>query len=169
MWSLRCSPFWKGTGVQADPGFYGPLQYNPLWMWAGVALVALVAGWYVFVVASTRRPRAGAVRRSAALTDLSVLKAAYLQRIDDVERDAAAGNLSPRASHQEISLLLRSFVRDATGVDAVRMTREDLERHPLPAAAAAVGVLYPAEFGTEPLPAVSASAASARKTVSTWS
>jgi hypothetical protein len=139
-------------------------------MWAGAALLALVAGWYVFVLASTRQPRnAEPGRRPAALTDLSALKAAYLQRIDDVERDAAAGHLSLRASHQEISLLLRKFVRDATGVDALRMTRQDLERHPLPAAAAAVGVLYPAEFGMEPLPPVSASAASARQTVRTWS
>ncbi|MDF2048905.1 hypothetical protein [Arthrobacter sp. Cr_A7] len=156
--------------MPADPGFYGPLQYSPVWMWAGVALVALVAGWYVVVFASTRRPRmAGGVRRSAALTDLSVLKAAYLQRIDDVERDAAAGNLSLRAAHHEISHLLRSFVRDATGVDALRMTRQDLERHPLPAPAAVVGILYPAQFGVEPLPSVAVSAASARNAVSTWS
>jgi hypothetical protein len=156
--------------VPADPAFYGPLQYSPVWMWVGIALVALVAGWYVVVFASTRRPRmAEGVRRSAALTDLSVLKAAYLQRIDDVERDAAAGNLSLRAAHHEISHLLRSFVRDATGVDALRMTRQDLERHPLPAPAAVVGILYPAQFGVEPLPSVAVSAASARNAVSTWS
>jgi hypothetical protein len=155
--------------VQADPAFYGPLQYSPVWMLAGVALVALVAGWYTAVFASTRRPRDPAVRHHAALTDLPALKAAYLQRIDDLEREAAAGRLSLRAAHQEVSLLLRSFVRDATGVDALRMTRQDLERHPLPAPAAVVGILYPAQFGVEPLPSVAVSAASARNAVITWS
>jgi hypothetical protein len=159
----------KGTAVQADPAFYGPLQYSPVWMWAGAALLALVAAWYAAIFASTRRPRDTAVRRPAALTDLPALKNAYLERLDDLEREAAAGRLSLRAAHQEISLLLRSFVRDVTGVDALRMTRQDLERHPLPAAAAVVGILYPAEFGMEPLPPVAVSAASARNAVSTWS
>lgn len=155
--------------MQADPGFYAPLQYSPLWTWAGAALLALVAGWYVFIAAATRRrPLETAARRPAALTDLPALKAAYLQRIDDAESRAAAGHLSLRATHQEISLLLRSFIRDATGVDALRMTRDDLERHPLPSAAAAVGTLYPGEFGPEPLPSASAAAAHARQVVGTW-
>ena len=165
---MHCSPSWKGTAVQGDPGFYAPLQYSPLWTWAGAALLALVAGWCVFVVAATRRrPLETAVLRPA-LTDLPALKAAYLQRIDDAESRAAAGHLSLRAAHQEISLLLRSFVRDATGVDALRMTRDDLERHPLPSTAAAVGTLYSGEFGPEPLPSAAAAAAHAREVVGTW-
>ena len=155
--------------MQAEPGFYGPLQYSPVWMWAGVALLAVVAGWYAFVFAATRHPQTAAHSpHPASLTDLPALKSAYLQRIDDVEREAAAGHRGVRASHQEISRLLRSFVRDASGVDALRMTRQDLERHPLPAVASAVGALYPGEFGQEPLPPVSTAAASARETVSTW-
>ena len=156
--------------MQADSGFYGPLQYGPEWMWAGVALLVLVAAWYAVVLAATRRPReAREVKPSAQLTDLAALKAAYLQRIDDVERDAAAGTRSVRSSHQEISLLLRKFVRDATGVDAPRMTHADLARYPLPAAAAAVGALYPAAFGPEPVPSVASSAAAARGAVQAWS
>ncbi|GAA3407073.1 hypothetical protein [Pseudarthrobacter polychromogenes] len=155
--------------MQADPEFYGPLQYGPVWMWAGVALLVLVAAWYAFVLAATRRPReAHSIQRPAQLTNLAALKAAYLQRIDDVERDAAAGTRSARGSHQEISLLLRKFVRDATGVDAPRMTQADLARHPLPAAAAAVGALYPAAFGPDPVPSVASSAAAARRAVQAW-
>lgn len=156
--------------MQADPEFYGPLQYGPVWMWAGVALLVLVAAWYAFVLAATRRPprEVREVNRPAPLTDLAALKAAYLQRIDDVERDAVAGKRGARDSHQEISLLLRKFVRDATGVDAPRMTQADLASHPLPAAAAAVGALYPAAFGPEPVPSVASSAAAARRAVQAW-
>jgi hypothetical protein len=158
--------------VQADPGFQGPLQYSPVWMWAGLGLLLLVAAWYIFVFSSTRqtkRPRPNTAQAAAPLTELPALKAAYLQRISDVERSAAAGKLTARSAHQEISLLLRRFVRDATGVDAPRMTHADLAEHPLPAAAAAIAALYPGEFGREPLPAVDASAATARGTVSSWS
>jgi len=158
--------------VGADSGFYGPLQYSPAWLWCGAALLVLVAGWYVFVLATTRpaaRSKPGSAGSRSALTELPALKAAYLQRIHDVDREAAAGNLEARAAHQEISLLLRGFVRDATGVDATRMTHQDLARHPLPAAALVIEALYPAEFGTGPLPSVAASAAKASQAVRTWS
>jgi hypothetical protein len=155
--------------VQADPGFFGPLPYSQWWTWAGLALLLLVAAWYILVFAGTRPPRQERPAVSAPLTDLPALRRAYLQRINDVEQEAAAGNLSARAAHQEISALLRRFVRDATGVDAPRMTHADLVRHPLPAAAAAVGRLYPGEFGPEPLPAVASSAAAAREAVRSWS
>lgn len=167
---MRSSHSWKGTAVQDEPAFFGPLQYSPAWMWAGFALIALVAAWYVLVFASTRPPRAAPEnQRPAQLTDLAALKAAYIQRINDAEQDAAAGTTDARAAHQDISHLLRRFVRDASGVDAPRMTHADLERHPLPAAAAAVGAIYPGEFGPEPLPPVSATAATARETVRAWS
>ncbi|MDQ0768876.1 hypothetical protein QF031_001625 [Pseudarthrobacter defluvii] len=159
--------------MQADPGFFGPLQYSPGWVWCGAALLALVAGWYVYVLATTRtatRPASGSSGPDrAALTDLPALKAAYLQRIHDAEHAAAAGSLDARHAHQEISLLLRAFVRDATGVDATRMTHQDLARHPLPAAADAVQALYPAEFSPGPLPSVAASAARASAAVRAWS
>jgi hypothetical protein len=155
--------------VPADPGFHGPLQYSPVWLWAGLALLLLVAAWYIFVFTSTRQPGGDTAHVAARLTDLPALKAAYLQRINDVEHKAAAGSMAPRTAHQEISLLLRYFVRDATGVDAPRMTHADLAEHPLPAAAAAVAALYPGQFGPEPLPAVAASAATAREAVRSWS
>ena len=158
--------------MQADPGFYGPLQYSPAWLWCGAALLALVAGWYVYVLASTRVPKRrmqGSSRRvRSALTDLPPLKAACLQRIKDVEDAVAAGHLGERVAHQQISLLLRGFVRDATGVDATRMTHQDLARHPLPAAASVVEALYPAEFGPGPLPSVTSSAAQASAAVRAW-
>lgn len=159
--------------MQADPGFYGPLQYSPAWMWCGAGLLALVAVWYAVVFASTRLAERSAQHSSApgrsALTDLPALKAAYLQRINDVEEAAAAGYLEARGAHQQLSLLLRGFVRDATGVDATRMTQQDLARHPLPAAADVVEALYPAEFGPGPLPSVTVSAAKASAAVRAWS
>ncbi|KSU77923.1 hypothetical protein GA0061083_1852 [Pseudarthrobacter enclensis] len=155
--------------MPAEQDFFGPMQYSPAWMWVAVLLLALTAAWFVFVFASSRRPGADdGGTRPAPLTDLAVLKAAYLQRIEEAERAAAAGTLSARAAHQDISHLLRCFVRDATGVDAPRMTLADLERHPLPSAAAAVGAIYPGEFAPEPLPPVAQAAARARDMVGTW-
>jgi hypothetical protein len=156
--------------VHDNAGFYGPLQYSPLWLWAGTGLLALVLGWYVFVLLSTRtRPVPAAAPRFTPPSDINSLKEAYLLRIDAVVADAAAGRLTSRASHQELSLLVRKFTRDVTGVDAPRMTLAELASHPLPAAANAVGLLYPGEFGAEPLPPLARSAETARQAVLSWS
>ena len=137
--------------MENDSGFYAPLLYSTWLTWAGLGLLFLVAAWLVFVFLSTRQ-RAGAVPGAGAWppSDPANLKRDYLRRIDAVAVDAAAGRLSARASHQELSLLIRSFVRDIAGIDAPRMTLAELHRHGIPAAAAAIGTLYPAEFGPEP-------------------
>lgn len=155
--------------MQDNAGFYGPLQYSPLWLWAGIALLTLIVGWYAAVFLSTRdRPAPPAAPRFTPPSDIHSLKEAYLARIDAVEADAAAGRLTSRASHQELSLLVRKFTRDVTGVDAPRMTLAELDSHPLPAAAHAVGRLYPGEFGAEPLPPLARSAETARQAVRSW-
>lgn len=138
-------------------------------MWAGIALLALALGWYCFVFLSTRqRRRPAPPARFTAPSDLPALKQAYLHRIDAVAAGAADGSLTYRESHQELSLLVRSFVRDVTGVDAPRMTLAELRGHPLPGIAEAVGRTYPGEFGPEPLPPLLESAEQARQAVWQW-
>jgi hypothetical protein len=155
--------------VQADPGIYGPLQYSQGWMWTGLALLALVLGWYTFVFLSTREPKVPAqTPRFTPTSDLVGLKKAYLQRIDAVTADAAAGLLTAREAHQELSLLVRRFARDITGVDAPRMTLAELEGRALPPVAEAVRRIYPGEFGLDPLPPVAESAETARQAVWQW-
>jgi hypothetical protein len=155
--------------VQADPGLIGPLPYSQGWTWAALALLALALGWYCFVFLSTRRRRPPAPpTRFTAPSDLQDLKEVYLQRIDAVTADAGAGLLTARESHQELSLLVRKFTRDVTGVDAPRMTLAELRGHPLTGIAEAVRRIYPGEFGVEPLPPVGQSAEAARQAVRQW-
>ncbi|MEO8284545.1 MAG: hypothetical protein ABI568_14280 [Pseudarthrobacter sp.] len=154
--------------MQPDPGLIGPLQYSQGWMWAGLALLAAVLGWYCFVFLSTRQRRPAPPARFTAPSDLHDLKEAYLQRIDAVTADAHAGLLTARESHQELSLLVRRFARDVSGLDAPRMTLAELHVHPLPGIAEAVSRIYPGEFGVEPLPPLMQSAETARQAVWQW-
>ena len=159
-------------------------------------LLALVAAWYTFVLLGTRRRPAA---REAAPTptaqtptappagtpDLARLRHEYLRRIDAVDREAAAGTRSDRSAHQELSLLIRSFIRDASGVDAPRMTLAELRaagstahrqagaqyfppEHHFRAAADAVAGLYQGAFAAAPASAVPDAARAAREVVSSW-
>lgn len=152
-----------------DQGFYAPLGYSPWWLWAGLLLAALAVGWIVAVLAGTRKTRPGPAPESHT-TPLPAagLKEHYLARIHEVERAAGIGELPQRAAHQELSLLLRLYIRDATGRDVTRMTLADIREQPLPGVAEAIGRIYPGEFAAEPLPTVTASAAVARDAVRAW-
>ena len=129
-----------------DGDFFGPLGYSAWFPWAALGLLVLVAAWYAYVVRSTRRRPAGQQAVEApgygdavAAPDLARLRRDYLDRIDAVDREAADGTRSGRSAHQELSLLLRSFVRDASGVDATRMTLAELRAVSAAGAVAAVG------------------------------
>ena len=165
--------------MENDSGFYAPLTYSAWLTWAGLGLLLLVAAWLAFVFLSTRqRPGTVPAAPSRPPSDPSGLKQEYLRRIDAVAGDAAAGRLPARASHQELSMLIRSFVRDIAGIDAPRMTLAELNRQGIPAAASAISSLYPAEFGpeprdteprdTEPRDSVAAAAETAREVVRAW-
>jgi hypothetical protein len=155
--------------VENDSGFYAPLMYSGWLTWAGLGLLFLVAAWFAFVFLSTR-PRTGTVpdAPSGPPSDPSGLKRDYLRRIDAVAVYAAAGRVSARASHQELSLLIRCFVRDIAGIDAPRMTLAELNGQGIPAAALAISSLYPAEFGPEPRESVAETAETAREVVRAW-
>lgn len=162
-----------------DGDFFGPLEYSAWLPWAALGLLVLIAAWFAFVFRSTRRRPAGQQPVEApeppavAVPDLARLRRDYLQRIDAVDREAAAGTRSGRSSHQELSLLIRSFVRDASGVDATRMTLAELRAvgpaaHGVPAAAEAIAALYPAAFSAGPASGVPDAARAAREVVSSW-
>lgn len=166
-----------------DGDFFGPLEYSAWFLWAGLGLLVLVAAWYVYVFRSTRRrPAAQQAGQTPvppaafAAPDLARLRHDYLQRIDAVDREAAAGTRSSRSSHQELSLLIRSFVRDASGMDATRMTLAELRAagavgpaaRGVPAAADAIAALYPAEFAAGPASGVRDAARAAREVVRSW-
>ena len=159
--------------------FFGPLEYSDWFPWAALGLLVLIAAWYAYILLSTRRrPAAQQAARTpappaAAVPDVARLRRDYLQRIDAVDREAAAGTRSGRSSHQELSLLIRSFVRDASGVDATRMTLAELraagpEAPGVPAAADAIAALYPAAFAAGPASGVPDAARAAREVVSSW-
>jgi hypothetical protein len=157
--------------VLSDRGFFGPSQYEGfvLYLVVGFLLLALVAAWYLFVVRFARsrfpRPQVAGVAR----VDLRVVRAKYEALIDEVEAESRAHRLSERAVHARLSLLLRFFVFEASGVDAHVMTLADLRSERLPAVTSAVEQYYPPAFQKEQPGDPSAAARTAREVVHSWS
>jgi len=137
----------RAVDVTGGQGFYPPVQYSPLWLLLGLLLLALVAGWILFVLLLTRRKneRYEFVGDIPQLTE--TVREAYLARIDDVARRYGAGTVGFSDAHHELSALVRSFASEAQGVRAQYMTLDDLRRTPHRALAETVERLYPGAFG----------------------
>jgi len=159
--------------VSGADDFFGPYQY-PLWvLWLvlGLAGLALVVGWYVFVVRfSARRlpPAQRAALASARPADLLDTKKKYLALIDEVEAASADGRLSERGVHSRLSLLLRFFAHETNGVDTHVMTLADLRESNLPQLVGAVEQYYPPAFRLEHPGDPARAVATARDLVSSW-
>lgn len=168
------SPAWVRP-VTEGQGYYPPERYGSQWLWIGLGLLALVVLWYVFTIWYTRPRKVAPVALSG--DRLAKLKVRYTEQIDQVVARVATGTQDARTGHQQISVLVRHFVKEAGGYPAPTMTLTDLNRSgiaQLRPVAGAVGTLYPGEFGPEdPRPGedvleVRRSANAAREVISTW-
>jgi len=148
--------------------FFPPVQYSPIWLVIGVVLIALVAGWILFVLLLTRR-RSDPYQFVGTIPQLTeTVREAYLARIDDVGRRYDAGAVGFSDAHHELSALVRSFASDAQGVRAQYMTLDDLRRTPHRALAETVERLYPGAFSGATGGRIDDAVARAGELVRTW-
>jgi hypothetical protein len=148
--------------------FFPPVQYSPLWLVLGLLVLALVIGWYVFALVSTRRPREP-VGASTGMAPLAPpVREAYLQRIDDVNRRYATGAVAFSDAHHELSALVRSFAAEARGIRAQYMTLDDLRKTEHHGLAATVEALYPGAFSGAATGSIDEATARASELVRSW-
>jgi hypothetical protein len=151
--------------------FYPPMTYSPLWSAIGVVIVLGVLGWALVIWAQTRPARVEPEPELPPGWWLAGLKEGYLERIDEINRLHDAGELSARRAHQELSVAVRDFVHEASGVPAPTMTLAELRRSGDPSLAPVSEIvrgLYPVEFGPDRPGSVRAAAGAAREVVARW-
>lgn len=151
--------------------FYPPMTYSPVWTAIAVAVLLAVVGWGVVIWAQTRPARVPKTPPMPQGWWLDRLKGQYIERIDEIVRLSEAGEISPRRAHQELSVALRQFVHESSGLTAPTMTLAELGRQRDPALQPVTDVvrgIYPVEFGPDRQVSVAASAAYAREAVARW-
>lgn len=156
--------------VQPPEGTVIPvIDYAQFWLVLGFLILAAIVAYYFLVVFLTRpRPPKAAPVLPPARPPVYALQQEYLERVDDVARRAAAGELTPRRAHAELSVLVRGFVAAVSTVPADKMTLTDLRRTELRGVSHTVGQYYPMVFGAHDPSGAEAGVAAAREAISTW-
>ncbi|MFC8038398.1 hypothetical protein ACFUOZ_03455 [Paenarthrobacter sp. NPDC057355] len=152
--------------MPADSTFYAPLQYQGLWMWLGVLLLVLVAGWYGWLLLPRRAPVDA--HRTSIPTEVETLRSRCLAAIEDTVADADAGRVPEREAHQRLSFLVREFAGAVTGLPVTSMTLDELRGEGLDGLAEGMAGIYPSEFSARHVRPVRHSADLARQVVRAW-
>lgn len=155
--------------MPAEGTFYAPVAYSPWWPLAGAALLLLCLGWLAWVWTSTRATGAAAVPGFVAPRNLESVRRRYLELIASIENQHDDGALAGREALLALSLAVRTFAHEMTGLNTQRMTLAQLRGHGLPLVGDAVELFYPGEFSAPGgTPAVGDAAVAARNVVASW-
>lgn len=145
------------------------VNYWMIWGFVGGFLVLAVIAYYLWAYLSTLpRRRLPQLATPSPAPDLGEVRARYLGRVDDVEGRYRAGALSTRRAHAELSVVVRDYVAEATGVRADRMTLSELRRTQLYGTTHTVEQFYPIVFGSREYRGVAQGANAARSVITTW-
>lgn len=150
------------------PDLYGPMAYWPWWVLGALIIAAvfiLYAGLWIF-----GRPR-GILEPPPPpprQVDVRSVKQKYLDLVDEVAVEHAKGDLSPRELSQRLSLVLRFFAHEASGIEAEVMTLEDMKVARVPLVPGAVERYYPSSFMRQAKDDPAAAIDTARRVVATW-
>lgn len=159
------------AGQATPPGTIMPVvAYHPIWGVIAAVLVVLVAVFYALAWLLTRpSPEAPLpVAAPKPLRSVPELQGMYLHEVDNIARRHAAGELSPRRAHAALSVAVREFLSEATGVPADKMTLTDLRSTPYVGATHAIAEYYPIVFGADEARTVDQGAYAARQVITLW-
>lgn len=152
--------------MKFDIELSAPFHYSvvyPILFTLGLALCLAVLVWFFWQkkpkedIAETKKP---------VILDASMIKKKYLMRLDELSRRVDKNN--PRSNYQELSLLMRSFVSDITGIKVTKFTLYEIDRQKFPILYDMIEEFYPPEFSREGFGDPMLAIEKVRRGIETW-
>lgn len=153
----------------AENGFFPPVDYSGWWIVLALGIVAVIIAFYVVVPILTRARETQPEPVDTGWIPSPVsIREKYVDLIDEVEASHRRGELTIRASHQRLSMLLRFFAYESSGINAPQMTLADLRQTRATPLSDAVARLYPGAFREVERGSVDEAAGMAKRVVQSW-
>lgn len=81
-----------------------------------------------------------------ARKDIYSIKYEYLEKLNKLENSLTSGKISSRKAYQELSMLIRLFVYELTGIEAQSYTLKDIKKLNIPVLYELIKEYYDPEF-----------------------
>jgi hypothetical protein len=153
-----------------------PQNASVWWLITGLILIAVVAGWYVFVFVNTRHRPPKPDPNDQPLVDYSkpgdpfaALRMKYLAKVDAVAQEFANKTIDVRELHLRLSTIVREFAQVRRGVDTTVMTLTEIEQLPgVGSLASLISYYYQPSFARQTAMTGLESIDGAREVISRW-
>ena len=101
-------------------------------------------------------------------TDSNMIKNKYLNMLDELDNKLDTKKISSRKAYQELSILIRSFVKEVTGIDVTPCVLSDIERMNMPIIYDLVKEYYSPEFARISIGNIRSSISKTRGVIYRW-
>lgn len=101
-------------------------------------------------------------------TDSNMVKTKYLNMLDELDNKLDTKKISSRKAYQELSILIRSFVKEVTGIDVTTCVLSDIERMNMPVIYDLVKEYYSPEFARISIGNIRSSISKTRGVIYRW-
>ena len=129
--------------------FTGPVAYDDRWLWIAVGLGVAIVLYYLVAWWLTRPPRPRGLARDGV--DVPDVRALHLARIERIDAQVRAAEISPRTGHQQLSDVVRSYVAAVTLLPARTMALADFHHRAPRELVEVIELVYPPEFAPDDL------------------
>ena len=161
----------QGKAVQMladDPELVPPTQYSPAWLVLALLLFVVIAIVISLVIKRTYN-RALHNAKKTELSDVDALKAEFLRATYEVEAMMNRGEVDSRGAHQELTHLMRRFIRRSTGIDVSMDDLYSLYADPeTRELGAAIAWLYEPDFSPDSTTELKESLRRVREAIRAW-
>ncbi|MGN0378115.1 MAG: hypothetical protein ACI4EU_00850 [Butyrivibrio sp.] len=130
--------------METTVNLHDPYSY-PLWPVLTAAAVLLILG-IVIIILLVRKKNNGKGKNTMSFRSRSDVVNKYLKLIDEVESKHRNGEYSVRKCYEELSLCVREFVYEATGINVTTCTLADIRKLKMPSLEALIAKYYHPEF-----------------------
>ncbi|MGN0401479.1 MAG: hypothetical protein ACI4HQ_04360 [Acetatifactor sp.] len=139
-----------------------------------VCIVAVVAVFAVLLMVTHKKQEKKIPKASqkawSALTDSEKnrLRMKYFRILDELHGKVCSGQISLRHCYQKLSISVREFVSEMTGVKVSRCTLNDIRRMNMPVLAGLMEEFYTVEFAKVSVGDAEAAIAKTKRVIETW-
>ena len=150
-----------------------PFSYSflPVVIMIAVILASMVILVAIFLVhKKMKTPMKQKVQKPAVFKPKSKeeTKRDYLEKINIIEKKYTSGQMDVRATHQELSAVVRMFVHDMTGINAQNFSLSELKENNVHQISNLIEEFYAPEFAERSDKETSDSIRDAREVISKW-
>ena len=122
--------------MEFSVGLQEPFQYSSLPILLGIVLMAVIVVVHVILCCRSKRPKKVAetkkVEKPSGNKNQTEIKHRYIEKLEEIETRLNKQELDVRIAYQIMSLCVREFVSEITGVSITHFTLTELKQKEMP-------------------------------------